>query len=212
MTTNTPQALGVSVQHFNQQDASMIYKVEDYCHNQPKGFIYGMDRKYMHNNFTKRVLCVASVFALVLGLNAQNTLLFTEVCVANIDQTIDYSNNYGGWVELYNPTATSVSLDGWYISDDSEILTKLRLLGYGVFSYKYIEENYRKYVILSMYISDEVKSNLELANVINGKRVLVLDDTVTSGKTISDSAETFMETFDPKDITFLTLFSPLSNA
>ena len=113
MTTNTPQALGVSVQHFNQQDASMIYKVEDYCHNQPKGFIYGMDRKYMHNNFTKRVLCVASVFALVLGLNAQNTLLFTEVCVANIDQTIDYSNNYGGWVELYNPTATSVSLDGW---------------------------------------------------------------------------------------------------
>lgn len=86
----------------------------------------------MHNKFTKRVLCVASLFALNLGLNAQNTLLFTEVCVANIDQTIDYSNNYGGWVELYNPTATSVSLDGWYISDDSEILTKHRLLGYGM--------------------------------------------------------------------------------
>ena len=86
----------------------------------------------MHNNFTKRVLCVASVFALVLGLNAQNTLLFTEVCVANIDQTIDYSNNYGGWVELYNPNATSVSLDGWYISDDSEFLTKHRLSGYGM--------------------------------------------------------------------------------
>ena len=86
----------------------------------------------MHNKFTKRVLCVASVFALVLGLNAQNTLLFTEVCVANIDQTIDYSNNYGGWVELYNPTATSVLLDGWYISDDSENLTKHRLSGYGM--------------------------------------------------------------------------------
>ena len=81
----------------------------------------------------------------------------------------------------------------------------------GVFSYKYIEENYRQYVIQSMYISDEVKSNLELANDINGKRVLVLDDTVTSGKTISDSAEALLETFDPKDITFLTLFSPLTN-
>lgn len=51
----------------------------------------------MHNNFTKRVLCFASVFALAWGLNAQNSLLFTEVCVANIDQTIDYSNNYGSW-------------------------------------------------------------------------------------------------------------------
>ena len=86
----------------------------------------------MHNNFIKRACCIASVFALVLGLNAQNSLLFTEVCVANIDQTIDYSNNYGGWVELYNPTATSVSLDGWYISDDSEFLTKYRLSGYGM--------------------------------------------------------------------------------
>ena len=100
--------------------------------NQPKGFIYRMDRKYMHNNVTKRVFCVASVFALALGLNAQNALLFTEVCIANIDQTIDYSNNYGGWVELYNPSTTSVSLDGWYISDDAMNLKKHRLSGYGV--------------------------------------------------------------------------------
>ena len=49
-----------------------------------------------NNQKMKRLFCAASVFALVLGLNAQNTLLFTEVCVANIDQTIDYSNNYGG--------------------------------------------------------------------------------------------------------------------
>ena len=91
-----------------------------------------MKRKNMNNIFTKRECCIASVFALALGLNAQNSLLFTEVCVANIDQTIDYSNNYGGWVELYNPTATSVSLDGWYISDDSEFLTKYRLSGYGM--------------------------------------------------------------------------------
>ena len=53
-----------------------------------------------YNQKMKRIFCVASVFALFFGLNAQNTLLFTEVCVANIDQTIDYSNNYGGWVEL----------------------------------------------------------------------------------------------------------------
>ena len=59
-------------------------------------------------------------------------LLFTEVCVANIDQTMDYSYNYGGWVELYNPTTSGISLDGLYISDDAEMLTKHRLTGYSV--------------------------------------------------------------------------------
>ena len=44
-------------------------------------------------------------------------LRFTEVCVANIDQTIDHSNNYGSWVELHNPTDDTVSIEGWYVSD-----------------------------------------------------------------------------------------------
>ena len=84
------------------------------------------------------ILAVTLLASIGLNINAQSgngcstMLMVTEICVANIDQTIDYSNNYGGWVELYNPTATSVSLDGWYISDDSEILTKHRLSGYGM--------------------------------------------------------------------------------
>ena len=61
-------------------------------------------------------------------------LMATEICVANIDQTIDYSNNYGGWIELYNPTASGISLDDWYISDDAGTLQKHRLTGYGVLS------------------------------------------------------------------------------
>lgn len=36
----------------------------------------------------------------------------------------------------------------------------------------------------------------------------MLDDTVTTGKTISDSAQILTETFSPKSITFLTIFSP----
>ena len=61
-----------------------------------------------------------------------NSFLITEICVANIDQTIDYSYNYGSWVELYNPTATAVSLEGWYISDDATNLKKHILVGYGI--------------------------------------------------------------------------------
>ena len=86
----------------------------------------------------RRLYSLVLVAMVGMNINAQrndarsNTLIITEVCVANIDQTIDYSNNYGSWVELYNPTSANVSLDGWYISNDSEELTKHRLTGYDV--------------------------------------------------------------------------------
>ena len=95
----------------------------------------------------KKFWRVALFVAVSLHANAQSAggnstmLMLTEVCVANIDQTIDYSNNYGGWIELYNPTAKGVSLDDWYISDDAGALQKHRLMGYGVLnpgSYKCI--------------------------------------------------------------------------
>lgn len=79
---------------------------------------------------------IALTVAMGLRMNAQNnkdgnthSLLFTEVCVANVDQTLDHSNNYGGWVELYNPTAKAVSLDGWYISNNADDLLKHKIVG-----------------------------------------------------------------------------------
>ena len=86
----------------------------------------------------KKFWCVAIFVAVSLHTNAQSgngnstMLMLTEICVANIDQTIDYSNNYGGWIELYNPTVAGVSLDDWYISDDAGTLKKHKLTGYGV--------------------------------------------------------------------------------
>lgn len=80
----------------------------------------------------------------------------------------------------------------------------------GNFSYKFFNKSFRKYVIKSMYINDRFTTNEEeYANTINGKKILVIDDTVTSGKTISDSAEAILDTYAPESITFLTLFSPL---
>lgn len=77
----------------------------------------------------------------------------------------------------------------------------------GVFSYKYIKPIVlREAILQSMKISDEFKE----ADRINGKNVLIIDDTITSGKTLSDSAKAILEMYDPKSITFLTLFSPLS--
>lgn len=98
----------------------------------------------LHCTYNKYTFVIL-LFFLNESLLAQNnntnysSLIFSEVCVANIDQTIDFSNNYGAWVELYNPTANSISLDTWYISDDATNLKKHQLQGYGTLEpYNYI--------------------------------------------------------------------------
>ena len=54
-------------------------------------------------------------------------LVFNEIMIGNIDQYIDYSWNYGAWAELYNPTAQSISLDGLYVTDDTNDPQKFQL-------------------------------------------------------------------------------------
>lgn len=46
-----------------------------------------------------------------------SALVINEVMPANLGECIDPSWNFGGWVELYNPTATAISLNGMVISD-----------------------------------------------------------------------------------------------
>lgn len=55
------------------------------------------------------------------------TLSINEIQSSNIDMYVDPSFNYGGWIELYNPTDKPVSLYGLYVSDDINDLKKHRL-------------------------------------------------------------------------------------
>ncbi|MBO4812264.1 MAG: lamin tail domain-containing protein [Prevotella sp.] len=57
-------------------------------------------------------------------------LVINEIQVSNLDMFLDRSLNYGGYVELYNPTSRGISLDGLYVSDDASDLTKHRLTSY----------------------------------------------------------------------------------
>ena len=54
-------------------------------------------------------------------------IVINEIQSANIDMFVDPSFNYGGWVELYNPTDKAVSLNNLYISDDEENFKKYNL-------------------------------------------------------------------------------------
>ena len=60
-------------------------------------------------------------------------LVINEVQVGNIDQYIDFSYNYGAWIEIYNPTQKNILLDGMYVSDDKDDPYKFKLpTGIGV--------------------------------------------------------------------------------
>ena len=78
----------------------------------------------------------------------------------------------------------------------------------GIFKYKELDKvKTRLYIPLPINVNpDKVRDE-----DINDKSILILDDTATTGKTLSDSANALMETYDPAKITFLTIFSPRDN-
>ena len=55
-------------------------------------------------------------------------IVINEIMSSNVDVYLDPNQNYGSWVELYNPSSKSVSLGGLYVSDDANNLQKNRLI------------------------------------------------------------------------------------
>lgn len=68
-------------------------------------------------------------FSFLQGVKAQsaNSLRINEVMPANVDRILDPTWNYGGWIEIYNPTTRNINLKNHWISDDPGKLKKLRI-------------------------------------------------------------------------------------
>lgn len=76
------------------------------------------------------------------------------------------------------------------------------------FTFKHIPVDLRKH-IKKIYNDNYIQDEIEDAIKINGKDILILDDTISSGSTISNMVETIEKLYDPKSITVITLFSKL---
>lgn len=74
----------------------------------------------------KKIFIVTLLFMSSLAASAQKFVI-NEIMAANVDCFVDPSQNYGSWIELYNPYLTSQSLQGLYVTDDPENLTKSKL-------------------------------------------------------------------------------------
>jgi len=71
-------------------------------------------------------LCLT--LGLSLGLfSARSQVIISEFVASNGSTLADEDGDYSDWIELYNPGATGVNLDGWYLTDSPSRLTKWRL-------------------------------------------------------------------------------------
>ncbi|MFT5525114.1 MAG: hypothetical protein ACI9HK_003080, partial [Pirellulaceae bacterium] len=52
------------------------------------------------------------------------TLLISELVAQNNSGLTDENGDFSDWIELYNPTAQSVDLAGWHLTDDAADLDK----------------------------------------------------------------------------------------
>jgi hypothetical protein len=60
-------------------------------------------------------------------LLAVSTPIISEFLAVNNSGIQDEDGNRSDWIELYNPTASDINLDGYYLTDDAAALTKWRL-------------------------------------------------------------------------------------
>lgn len=88
-----------------------------------------------------------------------------------------------------------------------EFLSSMDKENDGYFSYKMIKDNkYRKYFKNTMKYNNIIDYN----DLINNKKILILDDTISIGNTISEVCKNILDVFTPENITIITLFSPLN--
>jgi hypothetical protein len=51
-------------------------------------------------------------------------VVISEFMAANINTLLDGDDQSSDWIEIYNPTDTTISLDGWYLTDNDANLTQ----------------------------------------------------------------------------------------
>ncbi|MFT7643737.1 MAG: hypothetical protein ACI9G1_005503, partial [Pirellulaceae bacterium] len=66
--------------------------------------------------------------SLVEKLEARNLLAYiSELMADNISSSPDEDGDFSDWFEIHNPAANSISLNGWYVTDDPQELTKWQI-------------------------------------------------------------------------------------
>lgn len=71
-----------------------------------------------------RVLLVLLVGLHVVSARAQSPLLITEFMAANGKTLADEDKDYSDWIEIHNASSETVSLEGWSLSDSTNLVDR----------------------------------------------------------------------------------------
>lgn len=200
----------------------LIYalKGKDWKFKHPQYDIFALLRRFVA--VTKELKDTYDTIITIPSSNSLNVEILHKVSKL-IPHSYEYEDFFTKYTvdDVYESFIDSEWLDRAYKDNPTEkkkmhgrlyaAFEKMCSLNNRIFSYKYIKPiELRNAINQSMKVSDKYTDEFSVSDQINGKKVLIIDDTVTSGKTLSDSADAIMEMYDPKSITFLTLFSPLT--
>ncbi|HPG39849.1 MAG TPA: CotH kinase family protein [bacterium] len=72
----------------------------------------------------KKRYLLGLILSFVITAGAADTIRINEIMSVNVLTIGDEKNEYDDWLELYNPSATAVNLNGYYLSDDATRLNK----------------------------------------------------------------------------------------
>lgn len=75
----------------------------------------------------RKIYTLLAVLFLSSAIGEAQNVFINEIQTMNIDQNIDPSFNYGGWIELYNTGSTALNVRGWWLSDDPDNLKKAKV-------------------------------------------------------------------------------------
>lgn len=79
----------------------------------------------MKFNFTLKTLAVLAFFASAFSkMGAQSLVVINEFMASNQTYVTDENGENEDWIELYNTSNSTVSLDGWFLTDNPDNLDK----------------------------------------------------------------------------------------
>lgn len=94
------------------------------------------------------------------------------------------------------------------INDIKKSFVKMNNENNGIFKYHLISnETYRRLIVNTLYVDETY--DYEYQKVINDNNVLIVDDSITLGQSIKNCIHAITNTYNPKSISVLTMFSEL---
>lgn len=71
--------------------------------------------------------CCLLFYVFLFNNHSKAQIVINEICASNNQIILDDFGNSADWIELYNTSATEVSIKGWFISDDLNNFQKWRI-------------------------------------------------------------------------------------